>query len=370
MSKQLKDSQENPEEHSEVKVLLLKKYMEAYINILANSSRIRSIYIHDLFCGPGRYLNGKVGSPIIFLNEIKQTLTNGRLRNSGSTIFKCVFNDNEKEKTEKLGEEIQKLELGKYENIETEILNKNYRDILPEVISLYGKLFQSKAFVFIDPYGYKDIRVDDIRSLLSLGHTEVLLFLPTQFMFRFGKKGTPEVLKAFMSELGIDLSQDKSSVEFINEVKEGFRRCLGSKYFVDSFVIQRDKNQFFAMFFFSSHILGFEKMLEAKWKIDENEGKGWQPPAHDLFSTDNARGDTRRLEELLNQFLKPGSRSNYEIYEFTLRAGFLPKHAKEVLMTWQLEGRIACYLDSGSLARKNSFYLSYRPEKVVIIKRR
>ena len=59
---------------------------------------------------------------------------------------------------------------------------------------------------------------------------------------------------------------------------------LGNNIFVDSFVIKRELNQFYCLFFFTSNTLGYLKMLEAKWKIDKEDGRGWQGlQTNDLF---------------------------------------------------------------------------------------
>jgi three-Cys-motif partner protein len=52
-------------------------------------------------------------------------------------------------------------------------------------IRKYGN---EKGIIFIDPYGYKEINILDIKDLLKTKKTEILLFLPISFMYRFIKK--------------------------------------------------------------------------------------------------------------------------------------------------------------------------------------
>jgi len=61
--------------------------------------------------------------------------------------------------------------------------------------------------------------------------------------------------------------------------------------------------------------------------------------------------------------MKDNCPSNSELYEFTLRQGFLPKHTNEVLFNWQENGKVEVQLEDGSLARKKSFYLNYENYK-------
>src|SRR5690606_19727751 len=79
--------------------------------------------------------------------------------------------------------------------------NVDYTNAVPLVVDQILKSKKSKAFVFIDPYGYKAVRASQIKSILQTKKSEVLLFLPTQFMFRFERKGIPEALLAFIEDL-------------------------------------------------------------------------------------------------------------------------------------------------------------------------
>ena len=48
--------------------------------------------------------------------------------------------------------------------------------------------------------------------------------------------------------------------KFINQLKDGFQSCIGNNYFVDNFSIKKDENTVFCLFFFTTHIKGFEKI--------------------------------------------------------------------------------------------------------------
>src|SRR5690606_5943752 len=200
---------------------------------------------------------------------------------------------------------------------------------------------------------------NQIKNLMAKGNAEVLLWLPTQFMYRFSNNGTPEALKDFIEELELFKSWKPSNNvwDFVHQLKDGFQAFLGDKLFVDTFTIQKDVSTVFCLFFFTSHIKGFEKMLEAKWEIDTEQGKGWDYAGNQpsLFHEQK----TNPLEEKLREYLKSGKRHNGEVYEFTLRQGFLPKHTNEILYNWQNNDRIEVITASGEKARKKSFYVAY-----------
>ena len=135
------------------------------------------------------------------------------------------------------------------------------------------------------------------------------------------------------------------------------RDRLGHDYFVDNFTLRKEENTVFCLFFFSSHIRGYEKMLETKWEIDTKEGRGWKYNGHmpDLFSGH----ETNRLEELLLQHLKYNNRTNGELFEFTLRQGFLPKHLNQILKELQNNGRLEVKRKDGKKSRRGAFYINY-----------
>lgn len=353
--------------HSEVKVRLLREYLGIYLRILNHSSYVSNVHLYDVFCGPGLYENAGLGSPLVMLDEISKIIKKDRNAN-----FFCYFNDSDTCKIDKL-KKIIKDQRNLAEIVDVTFSCVDYKDyilsIIKDVKSFKPK---EKAFIFIDPYHYKDIRLSNIESLLHTKKAEVLLFLPIQFMFRFHKGGTPECLKEIIEEImpENEWPVSSTSIEFIGKLKERLKDQLGDDYYVDTFIIEREKGQYFCLFFFTSSIYGFEKMLEAKWKVDEGQGRGWRyQRTESLFSGQKPHVLFDFKEKLKDYLLSP--KTNKKVYEFTLHRGHLPKHANEILVDWQGSGFLSVLLDNGEIARKKSFYLNYdawrkSPEKVVI----
>lgn len=360
----MKESQISPFEHSEIKIKLLKLYLEKYMIVLSNAFGKREIDVYDVFCSEGVYENGIEGSPIIILNIINDIFPRYKER----IKFNCYFNDLDPTKTSKLSNIISNKNLDKNLSLLT-ISNKNYQDLKLEIIN-QRKSNNHKAFVFIDPYDYKNITISDIQGLLNDGNTEVLLFLPTQFMYRFEKKGTPFVLYDFLNQVmnEEDLQKSENGIDFINNLRDGFASKL-NRHYVDAFIITRELNQFFALFFFTSHIYGFEKFLEAKWTIDEEEGRGWSPndSKEDLFSDLTIKPNIDKFETEFLNFLKD-ERSNIEIHNFTIMNRHLPKHANSVLGNLQSADKLEISMIDGSKIRKKAFYIGWNEIKTGIIK--
>lgn len=357
-----KKSQINLLNHSEAKVKLFGEYIQKYLNIICNDGYTKAIHIIDLFCGPGVYDNGGEGSPVIALKKIKQTYYQFiDKREVKLPKIHCHFNDIDQDRIITLDSHIKENKLH-YPNFGTlNLVNKDYLELVEELPKKFKKLQDSKAFVFIDPFGYKEIKAEHILNLLDCNNnSEILLWLPIQFMYRFSKSGTPGVLENFNTQLGIDKSEVKNEWEYIHLLKEGFQYFIGNNYYVDSFTLKKEENTVFCLFFFSSHIRGYEKMLETKWEIDNEQGRGWKYNSGQstLFSD----LETNRLEDLLLDYLKQG-RTNGEIFEQTLREGFLPKHSTQILKKLQADSRLDITKVDNSKIRKGAFYINYKEYK-------
>ncbi len=355
-----KDVKKNLLNHSEAKVKLLGDYLKRYLNIISNDGYTEGIEIYDLFCGEGIYNNGGEGSPMVIMRAIKDVHFINVAKSNSIPSINCFFNDLNSSKVKRAEESIINKSLY-YERFgKLEFSSIDYKDYLKKLELNLKDLKKEKAFIFIDPYEYKHIKIHQIKNLLANKKTEVLLWLPTQFMYRFEANGTPQALKDFIEELVPykDWKSSDSVWSFVNELNKSFQKAIGPHFFVDYFTIQKDINTVFCLFFFSPHIKGFEKMLETKWMIDSEQGKGWcfsgnQPSL--FFDQKN-----NQLEELLLEFLKSGSKTNGELYEFTLNQRYLPKHSNEILNYWQQNDRIDVNLENGRKARKGAFYIAYK----------
>lgn len=347
----LRDSQKDMLEHSAKKVELLKHYLSEYLPVIGNDRYTDAIHCFDLFCGEGVYPNGGEGSPLIFAHLLK-----GWAAKCAGKKFLFHFNDKEETKVANVKKHIAALSpfppnLTIYDTVLT------FDQILQLVRHKITDLGKEKAFLFIDPYGYKDIKPQIIRDLIKGGKAEVLLFLPTQQMFRFSNKGTPEALSDFLETLhgGHSFPVCQSIYEYVTYIVRGFRQFMPDSY-VDSFTIRKDAHTAFCLFFFTSNLKGAEKMLEAKWKLDDQQGAGWSYEASFAHDSLFRGADTHPLQKLIESRLHSGPQSNAAIYEVTLRAGYLPKHAVQVLSQMQKDRRTRVTPEG---TRAGAFYLNY-----------
>ena len=343
--------------HSEAKLQLLKAYLEAYLGVVGHGRYTESVLLADLFCGPGMYADRKPGSPV----EIGRMLAGLHKRNPVAPKTNFWFNDVLAENVTNVEKYLRPLEAA-HPKLNLIPSNKNAGMLIPELLAeQIAGLRKTKRFYFVDPFGYSQIRLSEILSLLRVEGAELLLFQPCSFMFRFSEKGTPESLSGFMEELslGKPWPQGLTIMGYIQHTKRLLRERLERTHYVDSFTIQKDAQTVFCLFFFTGHIRGFEKMLEAKWKFNKETGQGWHYSAatgvEDMFVT--ASPQTLILERALEARLSGRQLvTNAEIYRETLEQGFLPKHSNDILTGWQKTGKIRV---DPAPPRSGVFYLGY-----------
>jgi hypothetical protein len=110
-------------------------------------------------------------------------------------------------------------------------------------------------------------------------------------------------------------------------------------------------------------------MLDTKWKIDEEDGRGWKyQEGNSLFAQVEKKANTHKFEQKLLYFLT-SEKTNGDVYEFHLRHGHVAAHANDILSKLQREGRLVVTKKDGTSARKSSFYLNYtdyrdNPDKI------
>jgi len=371
-------------EHSKAKIELYSTYLSTYLNILSRVSYIKRIHLYDLMCGEGIYDDGSKGSPVIAMEKIKQHYFSNK---NTSPDIEVWFNDKDESEIEKGIYKIERVKrfVSKIfvpSNVQVKYTREDYNNLLPEIFKAISLFKNEKALIFIDPYGYKEIKHEHIKSLLSSGNVELILFLPISHMYRFLNKSLSsddfpggEPLRNFVSPLfeNLDGLNNASSVlNFVDNLKEAYRQYLQyEKILVDTFTIERNQQNTYALFFFTPNILGFEKMLEAKWKIDEHQGKGFKINSKqtDLFSDVQMTDYPEKLKDYIGSV---DYRTNGDIYLFGLKNGFLPKHTNEVLREFQKTNSSFVVLDSdGNKHRRGSFHINYhdyRDKKIVIIK--
>ncbi len=359
--------------HSQAKLNLYKDYLSEYLPILGNSQFIDRINLFDIFCGAGVYEDGNLGSPLIAASQILNYISSFNEQGKVVKPIRLVINDFDATKVNGVQDVLDSLPLT---NCKIEAYNLD-ADAMFEVTANNIKSYSQRErnLVFIDPYGYSKIQKNSLLKILETNRTEVLLFLPVAQMYRFTGKAQTDFetkcydnLRKFTNEFFAGnekaLQSNFTNVfDYINELTQAF--SFDNSYYTSSHYIQRDSANYYAVFFIGHHIYGLEKFLEVKWKND-SLGKGFnqQSIGNTLFGDNLEVLDKtyteERLEKILKELLKQRqSCNNLELYEFTLKNQFLPKHCNEVIRRLKREGKLVIQDLFGHIVNTNSFGLTY-----------
>lgn len=369
--------------HSHAKVEFYKEYLKRYLRILCLSPKVNKIRIYDLFCGVGIYKDGGKGSPIEAYEAICECLQDIRFANSDTEIILTV-NDIDETKVSTVQKYINSLP--QTPHCKVNYHNKNFSEMVTLAQSEISSFEpNTRNLFFIDPYGYKEIAGDMLFSLLQNEKTEVILFLPVSFMYRFIKTSleddseqyeplrhfTDSLFNRFQKE---ELLQVQSIDQYVDLLKQAL--TFGNEVFTTSYTIERDKANMFCLFFMTKHRFGLQKILEVTWELDEINGKGFKLPEPENLMTalfaqqdkEKAKAENfERLKTLIIGKLSERPCNNKEMYNFILENGFLPKHANEVFKYLQ-KNDSKFYVNiagTDTSARKGSFYLDWKADKKV-----
>lgn len=374
MAKKKTDSKTIMLEHSKAKVELFERYWSVFLNILNRVDFITKLYLFDLFAGEGMYENEGKGSPIVAMEAIRNVYNGNKKKCKDTDV---TFNDNGESKIEPGVLKINRIKrfvskIFKPKNVTINYKKEDYTVIVKEVIAKLNNIKNSeRALVFIDPWGYKEIFVKDIQDILQNKKTELILFLPVSFMYRFAHKAFTEEefpggkpLKKFLESLfDNDIPKYDNVFQFIDAMKKQFRTKVPVRY-VDTFTIQRDNSNHFCLFFFTDNETGFEKMLSTKWKMDEQHGNGFRIQDKNQLSLFGGTYYNSYPEDLKKLLTDKGALTNHDLRSFGLNEGFLPRHTNEVLVS--LKNKDLIEINSLDGGKAGNFYISDKKRKVEI----
>lgn len=290
--------------------------------------------VADLFCGPGK--NGaENGSPLALLEQAEKMLTSDTLKRLHPyPEVSILFNDIEPDHIANLTAELSRLALPREIRLETPT-SKHFREILTGNSMLLRS--PRPKFFFLDPFNYSDVTMDDIKLLIDSPYTEVLLFLPAFFAYRFAGVETEEKTKRFLESFttrGIADYEDFD--DFIGSIKEKLKTSLGIE-FVRPIILDggQQKN---TLFFLSKSIHGMLVMNEVIWEdaydgkrvmVKEQEG---EPGLFTKQALEVATPALVTFERVLLEEMRSRKRmTNVDVIRFTIKEGFLPRHAEDII---------------------------------------
>lgn len=183
------------EPHTAGKHELLREYLHLWLRILGSGHR--DLVLFDGFAGPGEYVGGEEGSPLIMLhvadNYVHQHL---------ETRVHCIFVENDVDRFENLRQLISDYDWHKEVLIQPILgdFAENGSATLQSIAKYQDENFRSvPSFFMIDPFGLKGVPFSFFRGLLSaLDKSECLFTFMWSSIHRFSQE---PVFEPYMREL-------------------------------------------------------------------------------------------------------------------------------------------------------------------------
>ncbi|MEW6446658.1 MAG: three-Cys-motif partner protein TcmP [Bacillota bacterium] len=267
------------EPHTEMKHEILRRYLAAWLPILG--SWHGRIGIIDGFAGPGEYVGGEPGSPVIILEAILAHKLKDRFpeivllfvekdTNRARHLEDLLVNRYPVEKTE---DGIYYLENKK---INLQIIKGEFAPILEEILNdLQEKgALMVPCFGFIDPFGPAGMPMRLIAGFMKHRWSEVFINFPFDKINRF--IGVPEYEKTLDEAYGCpdwreirSLPPGKQRHEKIHELYLSQLHDIAGVNFTLLFTMRDAKNRdLYHLIFGTKHIKGLDEMKQAMWRVD------------------------------------------------------------------------------------------------------
>jgi three-Cys-motif partner protein len=260
------------EEHTEAKHRLVVGYLHAWFPIMAD--RNRALNIIDGFAGPGRYIGGEPGSPLLMLEAFTQH--RNRTAKMDAATISYDFIEVRADRANHLRAEIERLSLPA--NVQVAVHTGEFDEvmgrILDELPPTYGL---APTFAFVDPFGYTGHSLQLSSRILQFRGCEVFIYIPWPFIARF--INTPAVegaLTTLFSDESWKAARGLSGHDAARTLHEIFlgkvRRAAG---YAVSFEIDAAQGRGWAgytLYFGTGNTLGLERMKEAMWRVDPAGG--------------------------------------------------------------------------------------------------
>lgn len=217
------------------KLNIFERYLREWIPVfLARKNKIFSeIRIFDFFAGHGMDKNGKKGSPLIILEEVKNYINE---LNPKDVSIKIVLNEYKRKGYNQLLKNI-----GNSDVCDIAIENLDFQDAFdryyPEMVKTQN---HSANLIFLDQCGIKHVTPEVFRKIINLKATDFLFFISSSFIHRFNE------MEEFRKYVNIPEETLKANpYKHIHRTVVDFYRSQipnGRNYYLAPFSIKKNSN--------------------------------------------------------------------------------------------------------------------------------
>jgi three-Cys-motif partner protein len=340
-------------DHTLGKHLVLRRYLQAWFPILGSAHD--KIAFIDGFAGPGEYVGGEEGSPVIALKALADHTARIRARAN------FWFIEADPRRSQHLETVIEPLKAALGDRAAVTVTTGRFDETLGGLLTIALERNQQlvPAFVMVDPFGVSHTPMSVIRSILQNPRSEVYISFMSAWINRFNEEpgfeahldslfGSPDWRQI------AEITEPRARQNFLFDL---YKRCLKqdqrAKY-VLHFELYRGRELVYTIFFATGSELGCERMKEAIWKIDPINGSRFVPGNEavlDLFTADPTRFEIE-IEHRMNggDWISIGELQKWAMTDQT---AYPATHLKRALKSMERDNRIE--VDATTRTRRGSY---------------
>lgn len=270
------------EPHTKVKHDLYRRYLGKWMPIMIQGAWKGDVTYAEGFSGPGVYLDGSPGSPVIAFNAIRE---NPALRRTAvKKNVRMLFVDSDARRTERLHIELTKAsdpvqlerlpEFGIHVDVQTGKCEPRLEGLLEE----HGA-WHKPILAVLDTWG-GSVPLDLVARIAKNPSSEVLITIQPQYFSRFaGSNDLTHGDRVFGSTEWREVAQQPPARKtrwVIEHYREAIART-GFSHVLDFELVDRHGASLYLVFG-TSHDRGLQKMKEAMWEVDASTGTGYRDP--------------------------------------------------------------------------------------------
>ncbi|MDE0193604.1 MAG: three-Cys-motif partner protein TcmP [Gammaproteobacteria bacterium] len=253
-------------EQTEGKHLILRHYLDGWLPILGSWNG--RLLIIDGFAGPGEYVGGEIGSPLIVLDRVRRHKGSGRL--DGVEVV-CLFIESDVRRANHLEALLKKQgRVAATWEVLTGSFEDNVTQILDHIDEQNEKL--APAFVIVDPFGVKGSRMEVIERVLRNDRSECMISFMYEHIRRFHAESSyePHLDELFGTTRWrkcVEMAESDEKKVFLHDLFAKQLKRHGAKYVVP-FELWRGGRHVYTIYFASGSLKGCDLMKSAIWKVD------------------------------------------------------------------------------------------------------
>lgn len=310
--------------HTKAKHQILKYYLGGWFPKLSLGGHQRILFI-DGFAGRGRYNNGEIGSPIIALETLLDHVAWDQMKSNEFVFYFIEKDEDNVANLEAVIEDFKNSRAPWPPRVRTCVLDASFEETAEEIAR---RLAEQKArlaptFAFVDPFGFKGMKMDTVARLLDHPACEVFVNFMVMYVNRFLEH---EYMGSNMNELfGLDVPSILAGhsggkrVQYLHDVYAQQLREVGGFTYVQSFAMKNEYGNIeYYLFHGTRHEEGVGLMKDAMWKIDPDGNFTFDDRAVDgaLFEIGPSIGQLKA--DMLEHFRTRKGVSTAEIYRWGL----------------------------------------------------